>query len=91
MARLHRGPAQGDGEVSLPDAGRAKEQHILRLCHVAPGGELSHQLCVDGGLRFEIEVLERLHGGEMGNLNSHGHALALLGVHLRPQDDVEEV
>jgi hypothetical protein len=80
-----------DGEVSLADAGRTEEQHVLGACDEAPGGELAHELLVDGGLELEVELLEGLDGGEVGDLDAHGDALLLLRVGLLGEELVEEV
>src|SRR2546425_542165 len=57
----------------------------------AAGGELADEALVDRWLRLEVELVERLHGGEMRDGHAHRDALALLGVDLAAQERVEEV
>jgi hypothetical protein len=91
VAGLDGGPAERDGEVGLADAGRAEDEDVLRLGDVAAHRELPDELLVHRGLKLEVEVLEHLHGREVGDLDAHGDPLALLGPDLLAQDDVEEV
>lgn len=43
------------------------------------------------GLELEVEVVEGLDGGEVGDLDAHGHALLLLGLGLLGEELVQEV
>jgi hypothetical protein len=45
---------------------------------VAAGGQLADELGVDRRLELEVELLERLHDREVGDLDPHGDTLALL-------------
>jgi hypothetical protein len=46
---------------------------------------------VDARLELEVEVVERLHAREVGDLDAHGDALALLRADLLLEQRVEEV
>jgi hypothetical protein len=82
VARFDDGPAERNREVCLADAGRAQDQDIFRLGEKAAGGELADQPLIDRGLEFETEILQRLHGWEVRDLESHRDAGALLRVDL---------
>ena len=66
----------------LPTPGGPKIEDVFSLADVAPGGELADELLVDRRLEAEVEVVERLHRREVGDLDAHGDALALLGADL---------
>ncbi len=91
MAGLDDGAAERDGEVRLADAGRAEEQDVLAPAMKRPVASSRTSFAVDGRLELEVELLERLHRREVGDLDAHGDALALLGVDLLAQQLVEEV
>ena len=91
MAGFHDGAAERDGQMRLADARRTEDQHVFRLREKSAGRELAHQPLIDGRLEFEIEVVQRLDGRKVGDLEGHGDARALLGVHFLAQDPVEEI
>src|SRR6059058_3696808 len=78
-------------EVRLADAGRPEEERILGAGDEAAGGQLAHELGVDGGLKLEVEVLQGFHRREVRDLDPHLDPAALLGGHLIAQQLVEEV
>src|ERR1700759_557306 len=92
-----RGPGLDEGspdpnrEMRLTDARWSEDQHILRLRDETSGGELADKLCVDRGLELEVELLEGLDRGEMGDLDAHLNALASLGLKLIGQHLVDEI
>ncbi len=49
--------------LRLPDAGRPEQDQVLGPLDEGQGGELAHQLAVDGGLEGEVELLEGFHPG----------------------------
>jgi hypothetical protein len=57
----------------------------------AAGGQLAHQALIDRGLEFEIEIVERLHRGEVRDLERHGDTGALLRLDLLPEHGIEEI
>ena len=65
--------AQSDGQMGLAHARRAQEEDVLAIGHEAHGGQLSHLALVDGRLKGEVELVQGLGEGEMGQLGLHGH------------------
>src|SRR5213592_3003069 len=82
VASLDDGAAEGDRQVRLADAGRPEEERILGAGDEAAGGQLAHELGVDGGLKLEVEVLQGFHRREVRDLDPHLDPAALLGGHL---------
>src|SRR5438874_1760255 len=91
VASLDDGAAEGDRQVRLADAGRPEEERILGAGDEAAGGQLAHELGVDGGLKLEVEVLQGFHRREVRDLDPHLDPAALLGGHLIAQQLVEEI
>ena len=77
--------------MGFADAGRTKDEDILGVRHKVPSGELADQALVDRGLEFEVELVERLDGRKVRDLQSHRGARPLLGLDLLPEYGVEEV
>ncbi len=82
-AALGRGDGQADGQMSLPDARRAEEDHVLPALQEAELVEARDLLPLDRGLKGEVEVFEGLHGrqpgGPHGGLQPSGVAEPDLG------------
>jgi hypothetical protein len=55
-----------DRAVALAGAGRPEEADVLVLLDPGELGEVEDQRLLGGGLRSEVEVLERLVGGKGG-------------------------
>jgi hypothetical protein len=91
VAGFDYGAPEGNREMRLADTRRAKDQDVFGLTEKAAGGELADEALIDRRLEFEIEIVERFHGREVRDLESHRDARALLGLDLLPQDGVEEV
>ena len=83
--------AQGHGQVSLPDARRAQEDDVLAISDKPALRELLDPLLVDRGLEGEVEALQGLDIGELGERRSDSDVLLLLGGHLLGEDLVQEV
>src|SRR3954465_565637 len=77
--------------MSLADGRRSEEEHAFDLGNDPAAGQLADEALVDGWLRLEVELFERLHRREVGDGHAHRDALALLGVPLAAQQAVEEV
>lgn len=73
----HRGAGVGgfnteaDGEVGLPDAGWAEQDHVLGLGDEGAGGEVGEDVAAQAGEVVEVEVLQGLHGREVGGADPH--------------------
>jgi hypothetical protein len=91
VARLDRRAAERDREMRLTHAWGAEDEHVFAERNEAARGELAHEPMIDRRLKPEIEVLERLHAREVGDLDTHRDAFALLGVDLLAQHAIEEV
>ena len=65
VAGVHGALAERDREHCLADAGRADQQAVGFLLDEPEGGEVFDEPAVEGGLRGEVELLERLVGGEL--------------------------
>ena len=61
--------AECDGEVCLAGAGRAEEDHVLRLNDEGARAQVRDQVPVGGGLVIEVEVLQRLVPREPGGFD----------------------
>jgi hypothetical protein len=61
------------------------------LGHVSPRRQLTYELVVDGRLKLEVEVVERLYGGEMRDLDAHGDTFPLLGRDLLVQQAIQKL
>ena len=61
--------AERDGEVCLAGAGRAEEDHVLRLGDEGARAQVRDQVPVGGGLVIEVEVLQRLVAREPGGFD----------------------
>ena len=91
VALCDRLDAQGHGQVGLPDARRAQKDDVLAVRDEPALGQFLDPLLVDRGLEGEVEALERLDVGELGERSSDGDVLLLLGGHLLGEDLVQEV
>ena len=60
--------------MRLAAAGLAQEQQRAALLDEAQGGQVLHQLAVDGGLEVEVEVLDAAPVGEAGEAQPGGQA-----------------
>ncbi len=63
-AALGRVDGEADGEVGLADAGWAEEDDVFLALDEAELVEALNLLMLDRGLEAEVEVGERLHGGQ---------------------------
>jgi hypothetical protein len=77
--------------MRFADPGRAEDQDVFRLRQKAAGRQLAHEPLIDGRLEFEIEVVERLHGREVRDLQAHRGARALFGLDLLAEHAIEKV
>ncbi len=75
----------------LPTPGGPKKSAFSALAMKRAGGQLAHELGVDGGLKLEVEVLQGFHRREVRDLDPHLDPAALLGGHLIAQQLVEEI
>jgi len=91
VASFDRCAAERDADVRLADAGRPEQQHVFCLRDEVARGELAYEPRIERGLELEVELLEGLHDGEVGDLDPHRQAALLLGIELFAQDSVEEV
>ena len=83
--------AQGDREMSLPDAGWPEEDDVLSVRDVAALSQLLDPLLVDRRLEGEVERLQCLDVGELGEGGPDSNVLLLLGGDLLTEDLVQEV
>ncbi len=56
---------------------RSEDEKVFRVGDVAARGELAHELLVDARLEFEVKLVERLHGWEVGDLEKTHLAIGL--------------
>src|SRR5262245_15135021 len=70
---------------------RSEYQHILTMGDEIAGLYLPYQPLIRRGLKREINPLDGPDTREVGDLHSHPDPLTLLGVHLAPQDRIEEL
>jgi hypothetical protein len=75
----------------FPTPGGTQEDDVLAVGNEPALGQLLDPLLVDRGLEGEVEGLERLDVGELGQRGPDGYVLLLLGGHLLRQDLVQEV
>ena len=78
--------AQSDRKMGLPDARRAQEDDVLAVGDVAALRQLLDPLLVDRGLEGEVERLERLDVGELGERGPERDVLLLLRGNLLGED-----
>ena len=71
--------AQGHGQMGLPHARRPEEDDVLAIGDEPALRELLDPLLVDRGLEGEVERLERLDVGELGQGGPDSNVLLLLG------------
>lgn len=83
--------AQGDRQVRFPDAGRPEEDDVLAVRDESALRQLLDPLLVDRRLEAELEALERLDVGELGQGGPQGDVLLLLRGDLLGEDFVQEV
>ena len=77
--------------MSLPDAGRPEEDDVLAVGDKPAFRQLLDPFLVDRGLEGEVEALESLDVGELGQRRPEGDVLLLLGGDLLREDLVQEV
>src|SRR5207245_11203064 len=77
VAGMYRLQAKGDREHRLANSGRPAQQGVGLLLDEAQRGELGHQATVERRLRGEVELLERLGGGEVGEAQASGKTTLL--------------
>ena len=71
-----------DREVRLAGAGRAEQDDVLAAGEEVELAEVQHRVAADRGLEGEVELLERLAGGEAGGLDAALAAVAVAAVGL---------
>src|SRR5260370_38886777 len=77
--------------MSVPYSRRSEYQHVLTMCDEMTRAQFPDQPLVHRGLEREVELLEGPDAREVGDLQCHPHALALLGIHLTPHNPIEEL
>jgi len=83
--------AQSDRQMSLANTGGPEQDHVLAVGDKAALGQVLDLFPVDRGLEGEVEVLERLDVGELGQGSPDGDVFFLLGGHFLREQLVEEV
>ena len=84
------GHSQGDGQVGLAHARWPQEQDVLTVGQEAHGGQLPHLTLVDGRLEGEVELVQGLDEGEMGQSGLHGHIPLIACRGFQVQQPIEE-
>ena len=72
--------------MRLAGAGWAKQDDVLAAVEEVELAEVQHRLAADAGLEGEVEVLERLAGGEAGGRDAGLAAVAVAAVGLGLQE-----
>jgi hypothetical protein len=91
MTVRHRLHAERDGEMCLAHPGWSEQDDVLAVSEKAQGRQFLDLLAVDGGLKAEVEVGERLMKGKVCE-SSLGDETALGSTAgLRLKESVEEV
>ena len=63
--------AEGDGEVSFPDVGRAEEQDVVAALEITAGGQFANDFRIDGRLELEVERVQGLLEREARHRHAH--------------------
>ena len=71
-----------DAQVGLAGAGRSEQDDVLAAVEEVELAEVQHRLAAQRGLEGEVELLERLAGGEAGGLDARLAAVAVAAVDL---------
>ena len=90
LAGEARADRERDREVCFAGAGRSEQDHVLFGVEEVQLPEVLDHGLLDRALEGEVELLQRLAGGEPGGLDPSFAAVALAGADFGPEQDLGE-